>query len=143
MPVPVTVMVVERYRCVRDTLRIAIHPMPGLELVAEAGDPTEAAGLAMDHEPDVILVDVDWPSLAGFGAVPVLRLAVPQALIVMYSSEPEFEYTDPEGAAGAAIAAGADAYVTAASTFDEMVTLLKARPDSSDRRPDREVLLTV
>ena len=140
---PVTVMVVERYRFVRDVLRIAIDPMPGLELVAEAGNAVEAVSLAMDHEPDVILVDVDWPSLAGFGAVPLLRLAVPQALIVMYSSEPEFEYTDPEGATGAAMAAGADAYVTAASTFDEMVTLLKTRPDSSDRRRDRKELLTV
>jgi DNA-binding NarL/FixJ family response regulator len=121
-------MVVERYRCVRDMLRIAIHPMPGLEVVAEAGDATEAAGLAMEHEPDVILLDVDWPSLAGFGAVPLLRLAVPQALIVMYSSEPDFEHPDPEDAAATAIAAGADAYLTAASTLEEMVTLLQAAP---------------
>lgn len=141
MPVPVTVMVVERYRCVRDTLRIAIHPMPGLELVAEASDATEAAGLAMDHEPDVILLDVDWPSLAGLGAVPVLRLAAPQALIVMYSSEPAFEHRNGEDAAGFAIAAGADAYLTAAATLEEMVTLLQAPPEPSPRRPDREELL--
>ena len=43
----VRVMVVERYEFVRDALRIAILPMPGLELVAEASNASEAVGLAV------------------------------------------------------------------------------------------------
>src|SRR5437016_5770897 len=56
-------MVVERYRFVRDAMRVAIARAPDLDLVADAGDVVEAIGLAMDHEPDVIVLDVDWPSL--------------------------------------------------------------------------------
>ena len=121
-------MVVERYRFVRDAMRVAIARAPDLDLVADAGDVVEAIGLAMDHEPDVIVLDVDWPSLQGLAAAPCLRKAVPGACIVMYSSEPDFEHPDAEDAAGTAIAAGADAYLRAASTLEEMVTLLQAAP---------------
>jgi DNA-binding NarL/FixJ family response regulator len=125
-------MVVEGYRFVREALRIAIDPVPGVELVAEASDGSEAVGLAVDENPDVILLDVDWPSLDGVAAAPLLRRAVPEALIVMYSSEPEFEAAEPWfDATEAAIAAGADAYLTAAATLEEMVAVLHATPASS------------
>jgi len=127
--VAVRVIVVERYEFVRDALRIAIHPMPGLELVAEASNASEAVGLAVDENPDVILLDVDWPSLDGLAIAPLLRQVVPAALIVMYSSEPEFETHDRGfDAAEAAMAAGADVYLTAAATLEEMVAALHATP---------------
>jgi two-component system uhpT operon response regulator UhpA len=120
-------MVVERYAFVRDALRIALHPMPRLQLVAEARNATEAVGLAIDEEPGVILLDVDWPSLAGLAGIPLLRGAVPGALIVAYSSEPEFESAQPGfDPAAASIAAGADAYLTATATLEEMVAMLQA-----------------
>ena len=123
---------VERYRVVRDALRIAIGPMPGLELVAEASNASEAVALAIEEEPEVILLDVDWPSLDGLAAAVPLRQAVPEALIVMYSSDPEFE-THGAGfdAAAVAISAGADAYLTARATLGEMVAALYAAPSSS------------
>jgi DNA-binding NarL/FixJ family response regulator len=131
---PVRVMVVERYRFVRDALRIAIAPVAGLELVVETGDADEAVCLAMDQEPDVIVLDVGWPSLEGLAAAPRLREVAPQACIVMYSSDPEFEagYHGFE-AGGAAITGGADAYLPAASTLKEMVALLLAVPSSTGR----------
>jgi DNA-binding NarL/FixJ family response regulator len=138
----VRVMVVERYAFVREALRIAIHPMPRLELVAEARSGTEAVGLAIEEEPGVILLDVDWPSLAGLAAIPLLRGAVPDALIVAYSSEPEFESARPGfDAGGAAIAAGADAYLTAAATLEEMVAVLQAGLACSTREWDLEAEL--
>ena len=128
---PVRIMVVERYRFVRDAMRVAIARAPDLDLVADAGDVVEAIGLAMDHEPDVIVLDVDWPSLQGLAAAPCLRKAVPGACIVMYSSDPDFE-TDPElEAAHAAIAGGADAYLAASSTLEEMMALLQSVPIST------------
>jgi DNA-binding NarL/FixJ family response regulator len=106
--------------------------MPGLELVAEASNASEAVALAIEEEPGVILLDVDWPSLDGLAAAVPLRQAVPEALIVMYSSDPEFE-TRGAGfdAAAVAISAGADAYLTARATLEEMVAALYAAPNSS------------
>jgi DNA-binding NarL/FixJ family response regulator len=136
-------MVVERYRFVRDALRIAIEPMPALRLVAEADDVHKAVGLIMNEAPDVILLDVDWPSLDGLAAAPLLRRAAPGACIVMYSSDPEFETADPGFRAGhAALDAGADAYLSAAATLEEMVALLHAVPDTYSRRWERLEQLT-
>ena len=138
-PLLAMVMVVERYRFVRDALRIAIEPMPGLELVAEADDVHKAVDLVTDEAPDVILLDVDWPCLDGLAAAPLLRQALPDVLIVMYSSEPEFETHDRGfDAAEAAITAGADAYLTAAATLEEMVGALHMAAVSPRRERDLE-----
>jgi DNA-binding NarL/FixJ family response regulator len=135
-------MVVERYRFVRDALRIVIDPVPGLSLVAEADDVYEAIDRVTDEEPDVILLDVDWPSLDGLAAAPLLRQAAPGACVVMYSSDPEFETADPGFRAGdAALDAGADAYLAAAATLEEMVAVLQAIPDTY-RRWERQEQLT-
>src|SRR5437879_9799575 len=134
-PVSVRLMIVERRQLVRDALRIAIDSTAGLDLVAETGDPSDAAVCAAVREPDVVLLDVDWPSLAGMAAIPSIRVVAPQSLIVTYSSEPGFEAHGALEAARAAIASGADAHLNVSATLEEMITLASTADASSPRRP--------
>lgn len=54
--------------------------------VLTAGDGGEGVKLCREHKPDVILLDFKMKQMDGDVAVPHLRKAVPQALILMVSA---------------------------------------------------------
>ena len=58
-----------------------------LQLVAQSADGQQAIAAARMHHPDVILLDVDMPVLNGLDALPQLLQIVPDALIVVYTSD--------------------------------------------------------
>jgi len=61
----------------------------GFEVVGGARDGAEAVALARSCQPDVITLDLAMPSMDGREALPLLRAAVPGAIIVVLSgSEP-------------------------------------------------------
>lgn len=70
---------------------------------AERGD--ELIGIASDLHPDVITLDVSMPGQSGLMALPALRSALPEAIIVVVSTTASPLYQKE------AYARGADAYV--------------------------------
>ena len=55
---------------------------PGLELVAEAADADEAIALAVEHRPDVVLLDVEMPGGGGLRAAREIRAVLPSARVL-------------------------------------------------------------
>ncbi|MGA9872317.1 MAG: response regulator transcription factor [Rhodococcus sp. (in: high G+C Gram-positive bacteria)] len=76
-----------------------------LEVVAEVGRGDEVVAAALEHSPDVALLDVEMPGLDGIAATAVLRKTVPacRVLIVTTFGRP--------GYLRRAIDAGADGFV--------------------------------
>lgn len=66
-------------------MQIALGVEHDLEVVAAAADGREAIGLAEEHRPDVILLDLAMPVMDGLEALPKLREVVPEARIVVLS----------------------------------------------------------
>lgn len=69
-------------------LRIAIASLlelePGLEIVAQADNGVDAAALALEHSPDVVLLDLEMPGLDGIeAATEILRARPDQAIILL------------------------------------------------------------
>ena len=58
-----------------------------LELVAESADGVDAIASARRHRPDVILLDAEMPVMNGLDALPQLLEIVPDALLVVYTSD--------------------------------------------------------
>ena len=58
-----------------------------LQLVAQCANGQQAIAAARAHHPDVILLDVDMPVMNGLDALPQLVQIVPEALIVVYTSD--------------------------------------------------------
>jgi DNA-binding NarL/FixJ family response regulator len=74
---------------VRDQLRRALADMGDLDLVATARDGAEAWGLALQLQPDVLVLDDAMPITSGLDVAARLRTELPMLRIVMYVSSPE------------------------------------------------------
>ena len=64
----VRVLIADDQALVRAGFRMILEAQPDLEVVAEAGDGHEAASMARQHQPDVVLMDIRMPRVDGIEA---------------------------------------------------------------------------
>lgn len=103
---PVSVLVVDDSEDLRDLLTMLIDRHgPAWRVVGTATHGLEAVTVARDVQPDLVLLDVAMPVMDGIQALPLLREALPDAVVVMLSGYPL------EVAAAAAVEAGAHGYL--------------------------------
>jgi hypothetical protein len=99
---PIRVMLVDDHALVRSAIRQALE-VPGVEVVAESGDATDALPAAMRVRPDILLLDIDLPDMSGFQLLSELGPRLPGTRIVMLtvsSSERDIHEAIARGAAG-------------------------------------------
>jgi len=65
----VRILIVDDEPLARDCMRLALHDVPGVTIVAEVGDGTSAVEAIHQHGPDVVLLDVQMPGLDGFAVL--------------------------------------------------------------------------
>lgn len=117
--VPVRVLLADDHRMLREGLRRTLEDA-GLTVVAEATDGREAVDLALEHQPDVVVMDVTMPNLDGVEATRELKQRNPAARIVMLTM-----HSDQDIVANA-IRAGASGYLTKDCASDELVGAISA-----------------
>src|SRR4051812_49141369 len=69
----------------RRVLRVALRLHGGFEVVGEAGDGESAVAAAERHQPDIVILDLGLPRLAGKDLLGRLRDRVPAAKVVVYT----------------------------------------------------------
>ncbi len=92
-------------------LRIAFSQHPEVQVIGEAADGAVGLALALDVEPDVVVLDLAMPELDGFQVARRLRAKLPGCRILIFSTH------EAERAEAAALAAGADRYVEKGAGF--------------------------
>lgn len=115
-----TILIVEDHERTREVVREWLSIVFPKFRLLEAGDGDEALRVAVEHRPEVVLMDVEMPGMKGIEATRRLKLALPGTNVVVLSiySAPEYR--------SAAAAAGAVAYVTKNTMHQELVpTLIK------------------
>jgi two-component system chemotaxis response regulator CheB len=79
-------MVVDDSTIVRGLITRALTEDPGIEVVCVAVNGAMAIPLAREHQPDIILLDIEMPEMDGLTALPHLLQVAPKAKIVMVST---------------------------------------------------------
>jgi len=103
----------------RLVLRLALTDDQGFCVVGEAADGLAAVEQSRGHQPDIVVLDLAMPVMDGLQAIPLIRAASPNSRIVVLSGY------GAEDTLGAALAAGADAYVTKGRPTESLATLLR------------------
>ena len=75
----------------RYLVRLATRDHPDLEVVGEARSAAEGVELAGRLVPDVVLLDLVMPGVDGLAALPALRRAAPEAIVIATSAYPDSE----------------------------------------------------
>jgi DNA-binding NarL/FixJ family response regulator len=115
----ITVLVVQDHPLLASAIARVLNSEDGLSVVGIARRGDEAAILAAEHKPSVVLMDFNLPDLSGPVAAAKIRTAVPSAAIVFHSAE------ESEDALLDAIDAGAIAYLTKSATADEIIEAVR------------------
>ena len=101
MPEPITILLVDDHRVVRQGVRAFLTTQPDLLVVAEAEGGAEAVQLAAQHVPDVTLMDLVMPGMDGVEATRQLKRASPRTQVIVLTSYHDDEHIFPVLRAGA------------------------------------------
>src|SRR3989337_2186636 len=84
-----TVLVVDDSADLRALITMVIQRHPGgWQVVATAAEGEEAVRMARTHQPDLVLLDIAMPVMDGMQALPLIREAATDAVVVMLSGYP-------------------------------------------------------
>lgn len=88
----VRVVLADDHALVREGIRHVLDADAHIEVVGEASNGADAVALALQHLPDVVLLDITMPGENGLRAAARLREALPDARILMLSMHDNAEY---------------------------------------------------
>jgi DNA-binding NarL/FixJ family response regulator len=108
------VLIADDQRVVRKGLATILSTLAGIEVVATAADGAEAVGLAVEHRPDVVLMDLRMPGMDGVEATAAISARSPDIKVVVLTT-----YADDESVL-AALGAGAVGYLTKDAGRDDI-----------------------
>jgi len=114
------VLIADDQAIIRDGLATILGLLPDVEVVGLAPDGREAVALAVQHRPDVVLMDLRMPVLDGVAATAQLRLDVPAAAVLVLTT-----YSDDESIVRA-LRAGARGYLTKDAGRAELAAAIRS-----------------
>lgn len=116
----VRVMLVDDHALVREGIRHVLTATPGIEVVAEAGDATEAMRLIRESRPDVVVQDLSLPGASGLDLTTRIKALMPAVKVLILSVHDHQEYVL------GAVRAGAQGYLRKDTSPAELRAALQA-----------------
>ncbi len=116
----IRVIVADDHALFRRGLEMVLESEPDIEVVAEANDGNEVVVLAVEHMPDLVLMDVRMPGQGGIEAAQAIKDAVPHTKILMLTiSDEEEDLYD-------AIKAGASGYLLKEISIEDVAGAIRS-----------------
>ncbi|WP_344657549.1 response regulator transcription factor [Catenulispora subtropica] len=116
----IRVLIADDQAAVREGLALLLDTMSGVTVVGQAADGLEAAELAAELTPDVVLMDLNMPRADGIEATSRVLAENPEIRVVVLTT-----YEDDKSIVGA-LRAGALGYLTKAATRADIERAVKA-----------------
>ncbi|UJP41326.1 response regulator [Cellulomonas palmilytica] len=120
MTEPMRVLIVDDHPMYRHGLRAAVEDDACLEVVADAADGASAVELALELQPDVIVMDLKMPGVSGVEATRAITSASPHIAVLVLTM------FDEDDSVFTAIQAGARGYLLKGAGPSEIVRAIHA-----------------
>jgi DNA-binding NarL/FixJ family response regulator len=101
----IRVLIADDHAVVREGIQSVLHAGEGFTIVGAASNGTDALAMALEHRPDVVVLDISMPGKTGLEVSAELREALPDTRVLILSIHDHAEYVMES------IRAGADGYL--------------------------------
>lgn len=115
---PASIVLIDDHPLLRQGIKQLVEMEDDIAVVGEASNATDGIRLAIELEPDLILMDLNMPEMNGIEALKKLRELNVSSRIIM------FTVSDQEDDVVAALRAGADGYLLKDMEPEDMITQL-------------------
>lgn len=116
---PARLLIIDDHPLLRRGVAQLLELEDDLELIGEAGEPATGVRLALEQDPDMVLLDLNMPGMNGIETLGALRDGGYAGRVVM------FTVSDHEDDVVEALQSGADGYLLKDMEADEMVRQLR------------------
>ncbi|MCU1235267.1 MAG: two component transcriptional regulator, LuxR family [Candidatus Solibacter sp.] len=116
----IRILLADDHTVVRKGLRLLLESHPGFQVIGDAADGRAAVSLAVEHTPDVVVMDVAMPGLNGIEAARQISARLPQTAVVFLSMHSDESYVLK------ALKAGARAYLLKDSAEHDLIAAVIA-----------------
>jgi DNA-binding NarL/FixJ family response regulator len=120
MTPPLRVLLADDHPVFRKGLRALLTSLPEATVVGEATDGEQAIRLAAQHQPDVVVMDINMPGINGVEATRRIIAARPDTAVLVLTM------FDDDDSVFAAMRAGARGYLVKGSDTDDVVRAITA-----------------
>lgn len=111
----IRVLIVDDFEQVREDLHTLLSVVGDIEIVGEAGDGQQALGLVEATRPDVVLMDLEMPTMDGYHATRRIKTSLPSCRVIALSVHSD------ETSRQKAAEAGVDVFVEKGAPFHELI----------------------
>ncbi len=113
------ILLADDHKIVRDGLKSLIKKEVNMEVVGEADNGRKTVQLALDLEPEIIIMDISMPDLNGVEATRQILADSPDIKIIALSMHSDKRYVK------GVLSAGASGYLLKDSAFEELVEAIR------------------
>ncbi|MBN1507157.1 MAG: response regulator transcription factor [Sedimentisphaerales bacterium] len=117
---PIRVLIVDDYELLRRAIALCIAKEPDIEVAGEAEDGRVAVRLALDLNPDVVVMDVAMPNLNGVEATRQIVHERSDMKVIAFSPAADRRSVQEM------LEAGASGYVPKSCSVDELITAIRS-----------------
>jgi DNA-binding NarL/FixJ family response regulator len=96
----IKVLVADDDRGVLAVVRLALKTHSDIEIIAEAKNGREAVALAIEHKPDVVIMDFEMPYANGIEATKGILPTLPATRVLLFTANSSQEVIDAAFGAG-------------------------------------------
>ncbi len=115
----IRVLIADDHAVLRHGLRLILNEAPDLTVVGEAANGKEAVNLALDLQPDVVLMDVNMPDFSGVEATRRIRTIRPNInVLILTISKKDSDIIE-------AVKAGAKGYLLKSAESSQVIDAIR------------------
>lgn len=116
---PIRVLVVDDHQMFSDVLSLLLKEREGIKMIGAASEAEEALELCKRERPDVVLMDLDLPGMDGIEATRELRVACPEAKVIVLTG------IQSHAVIASALAAGASGFVPKTRAVEDLIDIVR------------------